>query len=139
MARITVEDCIVEVANRFELVLLAAHRARAIAKGSAIAVEPSKDKNTVIVLREIAEKTISANEVRESLIDSLQHNVEVDEPETCAAPVLPPEYSPPRLGRDDASLGSKIDTMTEDALLRAMKTQLPQEPMLHGEKPQSML
>jgi len=139
MARITVEDCIVEVANRFELVLLAAHRARAIAKGSAIAVEPSKDKNTVIVLREIAEKTISANDVRESLIDSLQHNVEVDEPETCAAPVLPPEYSPPRLGRDDASLGAKIDTMTEDALLRAMKTQLPQEPTLHGEKPQPML
>jgi len=139
MARITVEDCIVEVANRFELVLLAAHRARAIAKGSDIAVEPSKDKNTVIALREIAEKTMSANDMREGFINSLQHNVEVDEPETCAAPALPPEYSPPRLGRDDPSLDSKIDTMTEDALLRAMKTQLPQEPTLHGEKSQPLV
>jgi DNA-directed RNA polymerase subunit omega len=139
MARITVEDCIVEVANRFELVLLAAHRARAIAKGSAIAIEPSKDKNTVIALREIAEKTMLANDMREGLIDSLQNNVEVDEPETCAAPVLPPEYSPPRLGRDDPSLDSKMDTMTEDALLRAMKAQLPQEPTVHGEKSQPLL
>jgi len=52
---------------------------------------------------------------------------------------LPPEYSPPRLGRDDPSLDSKIDTMTEDALLRAMKTQLPQEPTLHGEKSQPLV
>jgi DNA-directed RNA polymerase subunit omega len=139
MVRITVEDCIEQVANRFELVLLAAHRARAIARGSAIGVEPSKDKNTVIALREIAKETMSANDIREGLINSLQDNVEVDEPEICAAPVLPPKYSPPRLGRDDPSLDSRMDTMTEDALLRAMKTQVPQEPTLHGEKSQTLV
>ena len=60
MARVTVEDCVDKIPNRFELVLLAAHRARAIANGSAITVEPDNDKNPVIALREIAERTIAA-------------------------------------------------------------------------------
>jgi DNA-directed RNA polymerase subunit omega len=131
MARITVEDCVDKIANRFELVLLVAHRARTIAKGSAATVEPSNDKNTVIALREIAEKVIP---VREGFIDFLQGNVEVDEPEAAAAPALPPEFQPPRLGRDDPSPDLRIDVMTEDALLRAMKSQIPQEPNLAGDK-----
>ena len=65
MARVTVEDCIDKVANRFELVLLAVHRARSIAKGSAITVDPENDKNSVIALREIASKTISPGDTRE--------------------------------------------------------------------------
>ena len=134
MARITVEDCIDKVANRFELVLLAAHRARTIAKGSAATVEPKKDKNTVIALREIAE-VISASDMREGFIESLQVNAEVDEPEPAAAPALPPAFQPPRLGRDDPSVDSQIDVMTEDALLRAMKLQIPQEPNPAGDKP----
>jgi DNA-directed RNA polymerase subunit omega len=134
MARITVEDCVDKIANRFELVLLAAHRARTIAKGSAATVEPSNDKNTVIALREIAEKVISANDMREGFIDFLQGNAEVDEPEAAAAPALPPEFQLPRLGRDDPSLETQIDVMTEDALLRAMKSQIPQEPNLAGDK-----
>jgi DNA-directed RNA polymerase subunit omega len=134
MARITVEDCVDKVANRFELVLLAAHRARTIAKGSAATVEPSNDKNTVIALREIAEKVISANDMREGFIEFLQGNAEVDEPEAVAAPTLPPEFQLPRLGRDDPSLEIQIDVMTEDALLRAMKSQIPQEPSPAGDK-----
>jgi len=134
MARITVEDCIDKVANRFELVLLAAHRARTIAKGSAATVEPNNDKNTVIALREIAE-VISASDMREGFIESLQVNAEVDEPEPAAAPALPPAFQPPRLGRDDPSVDSQIDVMTEDALLRAMKLQIPQEPNPAGDKP----
>ena len=134
MARITVEDCIDKVANRFELVLLAAHRARTIAKGSAATVEPNNDKNTVIALREIAE-VISASDMREGFIESLQVNTEVDEPEPAAAPALPPAFQPPRLGRDDPSVDSQIDVMTEDALLRAMKLQIPQEPNPAGDKP----
>jgi DNA-directed RNA polymerase subunit omega len=133
MARITVEDCVDKVASRFELVLLAAHRARTIAKGSAAAVEPSNDKNTVIALRELAEKVISANDMREGFIVSLQKNAEVDEPEPAAAPTLPPAFQPPRLGRDDPSLDPQIDVMTEDALLRAMRSQLPQEPSPAGD------
>jgi len=128
MARITVGDCVDKVANRFELVLLAAHRARTIAKGSAATVDPSNDKNTVIALREIAEKVISGTDMREGFIESLQENTEVDEPEPAAAPAFPPTFQPPRLGRDDPLLDPRIDFMTEDALLRAMKSQIPQEP-----------
>jgi DNA-directed RNA polymerase subunit omega len=135
MARITVEDCVDKIANRFELVLLAAHRARTIAKGSAATVEPTNDKNTVIALREIAEKVIPANDMREGFIYYLQGNAEVDEPEAAAAPELPPQFAPPRLGRDDPTLDAQIDVMTEDALLRAMKSQIPQEPPPAGDKP----
>src|SRR5262252_4275045 len=127
MARITVEDCVDKVENRFELVLLAAHRARTIAKGSTASVDPSNDKNTVIALREIAEKVISGSDMREGFIESLQVNTEVDEPEPAAAPAFPPTFQPPRLGRDDPSVDPQIDVMTEDALLRAMKSQIPQE------------
>jgi DNA-directed RNA polymerase subunit omega len=136
MARITVEDCIDKVPNRFELVLLAAHRARVIAKGSAPTLDPDNDKNSVVALREIAEATIPANDMREGLIDSMQENVEVDEPEVAAAPLLPATLRP-RLGRDDPSIDTKIDTMTEEALLRAMKSLLPEEPSVTGEKDRS--
>src|SRR5262249_56662085 len=87
MARVTVEDCVDKVPNRFELVLLAAHRAREINKGSHIMIEADNDKNAVIALREIAEKTIAPGDAREGLIHSMQINVEFDSPEQCAAPV----------------------------------------------------
>src|SRR5215469_2972241 len=127
MARITVEDCIDKVSNRFELVLLAAHRARTMSKGSAPTVEPEHDKNSVIALREIAEKTLPPVDLREGLIHSMQENVEVDEPETTAAPNAPAALRPPTLGRDDRSGDTQIDVMTEDALLRAMKSLIPEE------------
>src|SRR5215470_11879789 len=126
MARITVEDCIDKVPNRFELVLLAAHRARTIGKGAAATVELNKDKGSVLALREIAEKTLASNDVREGLIHSMQENVEVDEPETAAAPPLPAELRS-TLGRADQSNDANIDIMTEDALLRAMKTLVPED------------
>jgi DNA-directed RNA polymerase subunit omega len=85
------------------------------------------DKNPVIALREIAEKTIAPQDMKEGLIHSLQHNVEVDEPEAAAAPAIP-EAALPRLGRDHPSDDAKIDTMTEDALLRAMAQLVPEEP-----------
>ena len=116
MARITVEDCVDKVANRFDLVLLAAHRARTLAKGAAITVEPENDKNAVIALREIAEKTLPPDDLREGLIDSMQHNVEIDEPEAVAAPTLPPSVRI-TLGRDNQSQDQTVDMMTEDALL----------------------
>jgi DNA-directed RNA polymerase subunit omega len=127
MARITVEDCVDKVANRFDLVLLAAHRARTIAKGAAITVEPENDKNAVIALREIAEKTLPPDDLRERLIDSMQRNVEVDEPEAVAAPMLPATMRI-TLGRDNQSEDQTIDMMSEDALLRAMQSLVPEEP-----------
>ena len=81
MARITVEDCILEVPNRFDLVLLASHRARGIASGEALTVERDNDKNPVVSLREIAEEKIDLGELEESVIKGLQNHVEVDEPE----------------------------------------------------------
>ena len=128
MARVTVEDCVDKVPNRFELVLLAAHRARQISTGSAIAVEPENDKNPVIALREIAEKKLPPDDLRESLIHSIQKNVEVDEPESQSAPMLPVERRAPVLGRDDQSSDNQFDVMTEEQLLRGLESLTPTEP-----------
>ena len=81
MARVTVEDCIDKVENRFELVLLASHRARMISSGAQITLDRDNDKNPVVALREIAETTVSPGDLKEDLIHSLQKYVEVDEPE----------------------------------------------------------
>ncbi|MCH9807685.1 MAG: DNA-directed RNA polymerase subunit omega [Alphaproteobacteria bacterium] len=128
MARVTVEDCVDKVENRFELVLLAAHRARAISGGSAITVDPDKDKNPVIALREIAEQSVGTADMREGLIHSLQKNVEVDEPETGAAPVVQSERRLPMLGRDDMSSDTVVDVLTEEQLLRGLESMTPTEP-----------
>ena len=81
MARVTVEDCVDKVPNRFELVMLAAHRAREISAGAELTVDRDNDKNPVVSLREIAEETQSADALRERLIESNQSQIEVDEPE----------------------------------------------------------
>jgi DNA-directed RNA polymerase subunit omega len=131
MARVTVEDCVDKIPNRFELVLLAAHRARAIANGSAMTVEPDNDKNPVIALREIAERTIPPDDMREGLIHSIQKNVEVDEPEPGAAPTLPIERRP-TLGRDDPTTDTVVDMISEEQLLRGMESLTPTEPSANG-------
>ena len=81
MARVTVEDCIVKVPNRFELVLMAANRARQVSGGELPTVPEDNDKNPVIALREIAEETVLAADLRETLIAVQQKYAEVDEPE----------------------------------------------------------
>jgi DNA-directed RNA polymerase subunit omega len=78
MARVTVEDCVDKVPNRFELVLLASQRARQISGGAELTIERDRDKNPVVALREIAEVTVKPNDLEESLINSLQR-VQVDE------------------------------------------------------------
>jgi DNA-directed RNA polymerase subunit omega len=81
MARVTVEDCVDKVPNRFELVMLAAHRARELAAGSPITIARDDDKNPVVALREIAEETQGAEDLRERMIAAHQTQIEVDEPE----------------------------------------------------------
>lgn len=81
MARVTVEDCEDKVDNRFDLVLLAARRARQISAGAPITIERDNDKNPVVALREIAEETILAKDLQEAVLYGLQKHVEVDEPE----------------------------------------------------------
>ncbi len=109
MARVTVEDCVDKVPNRFELVLLAAHRAREIASGSPITVPRDYDKNPVVALREIAEETIPVNELRERLIQSYQTQIEVDLPEDSEMVSLDLEADQP-----------EFDTLSEEQLLRQL-------------------
>ena len=79
MARVTVEDCVDKVPNRFELVMLAAHRARSLASGSPLTVDRDNDKNPVVALREIAEITIDIDKLQDSLIQGLQKHADTDE------------------------------------------------------------
>ncbi len=122
MARVTVEDCIDKVDNRFELVLLASHRARMISSGSPITVDRDNDKNPVVALREIADETISPEDLKEDLIHSLQKYVEVDEPEPEAVPLIASSGSD---AIDDDSVA--FDRLSEEDLLRGMEGLVPPE------------
>ncbi len=127
MARVTVEDCVDKVENRFELVLLAGHRARTISAGAPITVERDNDKNPVVALREIADETVSPEDLKEDFIHSMQKYVEVDEPEPEEVPMLPPDAAAPVLTRDDPSSDTMIDRMTEEELLRGLESIAPSE------------
>ncbi|MFZ2006916.1 MAG: DNA-directed RNA polymerase subunit omega [Stellaceae bacterium] len=81
MARVTVEDCVVKVPNRFELVLVAGQRAREITAGAPLTLDRDNDKNPVVALREIAEDTVPLDKLQDSLIRGMQKHVEIDEPE----------------------------------------------------------
>lgn len=81
MARVTVEDCILQVPNRFELVMLSAHRARALASGAELKLERDRDKNPVVALREIAEQKLDLGGLEDSLIKGLQKRIEPEQPE----------------------------------------------------------
>ena len=128
MARVTVEDCVDKVANRFDLVLLAAHRARTISTGAQITVDRDNDKNPVVSLREIAEETIAPNDIREDFIHSMQKYVEVDEPEPEAAPQIATDTNAPVIGQDDPSSDLVVDQMSEEELLRGMENLSMSEP-----------
>jgi DNA-directed RNA polymerase subunit omega len=119
MARVTVEDCIDKIDNRFDLVLLAAHRARLISSGQQILVDRDNDKNPVVALREIAETHIAPEDLTEDFIHSLQRHVEVDEPESEVVPALTPG------GSDDSDGDAQFDRMTEEDLLRGLEGLVP--------------
>ena len=112
MARVTVEDCVDKVPNRFELVMLASHRAREIQSGAAITIERDNDKNPVVALREIADETQSAEVLRERMIESYQTQIEVDEPEEDQMALL--------MGNGDAVDRPASDDMNEEKMLRAL-------------------
>ena len=120
MARVTVEDCIDKIENRFDLVLLAAHRARLISSGQHILVERDRDKNPVVALREIADSTLTPEDLSEDFIHSLQRHVEVDEPEAEAAPALASAA-----GVDVGDIDATFDRMTEEDLLRGLEGLVP--------------
>ncbi|MEP0522286.1 MAG: DNA-directed RNA polymerase subunit omega [Hyphomicrobiales bacterium] len=125
MARVTVEDCVDKVENRFNLVLLAAHRARMISTGSELTVDRDNDKNPVVSLREIADETISPDDLNEELIHSLQKYVEVDEPET--APVALLEHDTSHVPGTGDQPEVTFDQMSEDDLLAGLEGLVPPE------------
>jgi DNA-directed RNA polymerase subunit omega len=117
MARVTVEDCIDKVENRFELVLLAGHRARMISSGSPITIDRDNDKNPVVALREIADEMVSPEDLKEEFIHSLQKFVEVDEPEPETVPMIAAG------GEDDGEV--QFDRMSEEDLLKGLEGLVP--------------
>ena len=123
MARVTVEDCIDKVDNRFELVLLASHRARLIASGAPLTIDRDRDKNPVVALREIADATIAPDDLKEQLIHSLQKYVEVDEPEAETVPLLGMVAAVPAKASDDSDV--QFDKMSEEDLLRGLEGLVP--------------
>ena len=123
MARVTVEDCVDKVENRFELVLLAAHRARMISSGSPLTIDRDNDKNPVVALREIADTTVTPDDLKEDLIHSLQKYVEVDEPEPETMPLI----GAPGTGVDADDTEVVADRMTEEELLKGLEGLAPPE------------
>ncbi|HEX4078081.1 MAG TPA: DNA-directed RNA polymerase subunit omega [Rhizomicrobium sp.] len=111
MARVTVEDCVDKVSNRFDLVLYSAYRARQLSGGADSLVDRDRDKNPVVALREIAAKELKPDDVRAEYIRSLQKHAEVDEPEE-----TPTDEDS---GREDA----QFRQVTEEELLRALTTE----------------
>jgi DNA-directed RNA polymerase subunit omega len=129
MARVTVEDCIDKVENRFELVLLASHRARLISQGASITIDRDNDKNPVVALREIADETLSPDDLKEDLIHSLQKHVEVDEPEPDPASLLAAGAGAAADGaeQDDMPETVTFDQMSEEELLAGIEGLVPPE------------
>jgi DNA-directed RNA polymerase subunit omega len=125
MARVTVEDCIDKVENRFELVLLASHRARLVSQGAAITIDRDNDKNPVVALREIADETLSPDDLKEDLIHSLQKHVEVDEPEPDPASLVAAAASGDE--DDDKPEAVTFDQMSEEELLAGIEGLVPPE------------
>ncbi len=122
MARVTVEDCIDKVENRFDLVLLASHRARMVSSGAPITIERDNDKNPVVALREIADETISPGDLKEDLIHTLQKYVEVDEPEPESVPLIGASGA---VDADDTEVTA--ERMTEEELLKGLEGLAPPE------------
>lgn len=128
MARVTVEDCIDKVENRFELVLLASHRARQLATGGTLTIDRDNDKNPVCALREIADETLSPEDLKEDLIHSLQKHVEVDEAEHEGdRPEAGPRLGVQAESEDKPDAGVTFDRQSEQELLAGIEGLVPPE------------
>ncbi len=130
MARVTVEDCIEKVENRFELVLLASHRARQLSSGGELTIARDRDKNPVVALREIADATLSPEDLKEDLIHSLQKQVEVDESENVAEDqpaITDTRRTVMTESEDKPDQEVTFDRMSEEELLAGIESLVPPE------------
>ena len=119
MARVTVEDCVDKVPNRFELVLLSAQRARMLASGEAPLVDKENDKDPVLALREIADQKVTVDGLREAFIHSMQKHVEVDEPE--------------QIGEGEEDAPETTSQISEADLLKALQNEAERPPIRRDE------
>jgi len=126
MARVTIEDCIDKLPNRFELVLLAAHRARLISQGAPLTVDRDRDKDPVVSLREIASETINKDDLREEYIHAMQKHVEVDEPEETEVPLIA-QSGDMAMVSETVEEAAEFEQMTEEELLRGLEGMPPAE------------
>jgi DNA-directed RNA polymerase subunit omega len=126
MARVTIEDCIDKLPNRFELVLLASHRARLLSQGTPLSVERDNDKDPVVSLREIAAETVNKDDLREEFIHAMQKHVEVDEPEATEMPLLTQSGEVVQ-GADLGGDTVEFERMSEEDLLRGLEGMPPAE------------
>jgi DNA-directed RNA polymerase subunit omega len=124
MARVTIEDCIDKLPNRFELVLLAAHRARLLSQGAPLTIDRDRDKDPVVSLREIAGETINKDDLREEYIHAMQKHVEVDEPEDTEVPLIAQSGD---MTMVEAADEPAMEQMTEEELLRGLEGMPPAE------------
>jgi len=118
MARVTVEDCVVKIPNRFELVLLAAQRAREISSGAPLSIDRDDDKNPVVALREIADETVALDHLKSSVVRGMQKHVEIDEPEEAHELELDTALfgvGAPAGALMDAEVDTELDADAEDA------------------------
>ena len=114
MARVTVEDCVLRVPNRFELVMLAAQRSRDVSAGAQLTVDRDNDKNPVVALREIADATVELDGLRNTLVKGLQRQVEVDEPDEDVADLLASEQLVAGVNQQALSAGAEGEGEGED-------------------------
>ena len=143
MARVTIEDCITKIPNRFDLVMLAARRARDIAAGAELTLERDRDKNPVVALREIAEETVPLKELEETIIRNLQKFVEPEEPEEetveLGLPEAPGETSDEtsedssEASSDDSKEGTSEKAETADAAVQEDAKIAEDVPSVHEE------
>jgi DNA-directed RNA polymerase subunit omega len=127
MARVTVEDCIDKLPNRFELVLLSAHRARMVSQGAPLTIDRDNDKNPVVALREIADETIDKDDLREEYIHAMQKHVEVDEPEPTEVPLIQQSGDMTVVQDQPEEDTAEFERMTEEELLRGLEGLPPAE------------
>jgi DNA-directed RNA polymerase subunit omega len=127
MARVTIEDCIDKLPNRFELVLLAAHRARLISQGAPISVDRDNDKDPVVALREIAAETVNKDDLKEEYIHAMQKHVEVDEPEASETPLIGQMGGEMVAVAETGEDQTDLERMTEEELLRGLEGMPPAE------------
>jgi DNA-directed RNA polymerase subunit omega len=113
MARVTVEDCVLQVPNRFELVMMAAQRARSVAAGAPLSIDRDNDKNPVVALREIAELTVSLETLRNDLIRGHQKHSEADEPEEEIVELIAGEQVWSRTG-SEVDDGGDLDALMDE-------------------------